>query len=119
VALEGLACEVPVLSTSVGGVPELITHGETGWLIPAGDQHKLVDAIVSLLEQPELRRDLAVNGRQRVEKNFTVDRFMTRLETLYLEAGARRSPAKRAAKEFSASTGFILSRIESKQSTTN
>lgn len=119
VALEGLACEVPVLSTSVGGVPELITHGETGWLIPAGDQHKLVDAIVSLLEQPELRRGLAVNGRQRVEKNFTVNKFMTRLEALYSETSARRSPAKQAAKEFSASTGFSLSRIESNQSTTN
>jgi L-malate glycosyltransferase len=119
VALEGLACEVPVLSTSVGGVPELITHGETGWLIPAGDQHKLVDAIVSLLEQPELRRGLAVNGRQRVEKNFTVNKFITRLEALYSEKSAHRTPAKQAAKEFSASTGFSLSRIESNQSTTN
>jgi glycosyltransferase involved in cell wall biosynthesis len=119
VALEGLACEVPVLSTSVGGVPELITHGETGWLIPAGDQHKLVDAIVSLLEQPQLRRDLAANGRQRVEKKFTVDKFMTRVEALYSETSASRSPAKQAAMEFSASTGFSLARIESNQSTTN
>ncbi|MDQ2975532.1 MAG: glycosyltransferase family 4 protein [Acidobacteriota bacterium] len=118
VALEGLACEVPVLSTSVGGVPELITHGETGWLIPAGDQHKLVDAIVSLLEQPELRRGLAVNGRQRVERNFTVDKFMARFEALYLETRAR-LPGKQAAMEFNASTGFSFSRIESNQSPTN
>jgi L-malate glycosyltransferase len=119
VALEGLACEVPVLSTAVGGVPELITHGQTGWLIPAGDQHKLVEAIVSLLEHPELRRDLGVNGRKHVEKDFTVDKFMTRFEALYSETNARRLAAKQAAMEFAPTTAFSLSRIESNRSTTN
>lgn len=89
VGLEGLACGVPVLATAVGGVPELITHGENGWLIPPGDQRKLAESIVSLIEQPDLRARLATNGRRHVESNFTVENFMKRLEALYTETSAR------------------------------
>lgn len=116
VALEGLACEVPVLATRVGGVPELITHGETGWLIPVGDQAQLADAIVSLLEQPRLRERLARNGRRHVETNFTVEKFISSLEMLYAEASASRS-AGHAELEFS-TTKFSLA-IERSESTTN
>ncbi len=85
VALEGQACGVPVLSTSVGGVPELISHGQNGWLIPPGDQSKLTEAIVTLVKQPDLRASLAVNGRRHVGANFTVEKFIRSLEGLYSE----------------------------------
>lgn len=95
VALEGLACGVPILSTTVGGVPELITHGENGWLIPAGNQNKLTQAIVSLIEQPDLRARLAKNGQQHVAQKFTVDKFITRLEALWIGVAVQPWQAKK------------------------
>jgi len=89
VVLEGLASGVPVVSTAVGGVPELITHGENGWLVPAGDQQEMADAIVSLIQQPRLRATLAENGRRHVESNFTVEKFMEQWEAVYAEPDAR------------------------------
>jgi glycosyltransferase involved in cell wall biosynthesis len=94
-ALEGLACGVPVLSTAVGGVPELITHGENGWLIPAGNPSKLTDAIVSLLAQPDLRARLRTNGQQHVAENFTVNKFMARVETLWTAAAIQAPQAEK------------------------
>jgi glycosyltransferase involved in cell wall biosynthesis len=95
--LEALACGAPLLSTAVGGVPELITDGTHGSLIPAGDQSKLTKAIVSLIEQPELRARLATNGRRHVQANFAVEKFMTRLETIYAETSVRHSKGRAAA----------------------
>jgi glycosyltransferase involved in cell wall biosynthesis len=89
VALEGLACGAPVLSTAVGGVPELIAHGINGWLIPSGDQQQLSQAIVSLIQQPELRAQLAANGRRHVTTNFTVQKFMTSLEKVFANCAAK------------------------------
>lgn len=94
VVLEGLASGVPVVSTAVGGVPELITHGETGWLVPAGEQEALAEAIVSLIQQPRLRASLAENGRRHVESNFTVEKFMAQWEALY---NAPQAPVAKAA----------------------
>ncbi len=92
VVLEGLAAEVPVLSTSVGGVPELISHSQQGWLVPAGDGEKLASAIVALLEEPQLRAELSANGRRHVESNFTLEKFMTQWEGIY---DAPRAPTTR------------------------
>jgi len=88
VVLEGLACGAPVLSTAVGGVPELIAHGSNGWLIPSRDQQQLSQAIVALIQQPKLRAQLAANGRRHVTTNFTVQKFMTDLETSYADCAA-------------------------------
>jgi L-malate glycosyltransferase len=89
VALEGMAAGVPVMATAVGGLPELITHESNGWLVPLGDEEKLVDGIASLLEQPDLSMRLAAQGRQHVSKDFPVHKFMTRLEAIYTEAAAK------------------------------
>lgn len=88
-ALEGMASGTPVIATSVGGVPELITHGETGWLIKPGDWIALAHAIVNLLRDPALRARIANNGQQLVSSNFTQERFMCELETFYAWAVGR------------------------------
>jgi L-malate glycosyltransferase len=89
VALEGMAAGVPILATAVGGLPELITHEESGWLVPLGDQERLIDGIASLLEQRDLSTRLATQGRQHVTKNFPVHKFMTRIEAIYTETAAK------------------------------
>lgn len=91
VVLEGLACGTPVLSTAVGGVPELIAHGTNGWLVPSGERARLCEAIISLIRQPALRTRLAENGQRHVAANFTVGKFITGMEMVYSKCGSRSS----------------------------
>jgi glycosyltransferase involved in cell wall biosynthesis len=88
VALEGMATGVPVLATAVGGLPELITHEENGWLVPFGDKQRLVDGIVSLLERRDVSSGIAKHARQHVAKKFSAHNFMTRIEAIYTETAA-------------------------------
>lgn len=90
VVLEGFAGGAPILSTAVGGVPELITHGKNGWLVPSGDEKSLSDGIVSLLAQPDLRAQLAANAQRNVSAKFSTGIFMAALKALYLETGRQR-----------------------------
>lgn len=83
VALEGMAAGVPVLATAVGGLPELIKHEQNGWLVPFGDEEKLIDGMVSLLGRRDLSAQLAADARQHVITAFPVHKFMNRIEAVY------------------------------------
>jgi L-malate glycosyltransferase len=89
VALEGMAAGVPILATAVGGLPELITHEKNGWLVPLGDEEKLIEGMTSLLERRDLSAGLAKHARQHVAKTFPVHKFITRIEALYHETATR------------------------------
>jgi glycosyltransferase involved in cell wall biosynthesis len=104
VILEAMACGTPVLAAAVDGIPEIIKHGENGWLVPVGDKPALVDAIVSLSRQPSLRERLAESGRQDVAAHFSADRYLVDLQSFYhsrinpklaaTSAGSRNRPAE-------------------------
>ena len=68
--LEAMAAGVPVIATTVGGVPEVITHQKNGWLIPPNNTAALTDAIIYLLRHPAERRRLGANGQTRVKTAF-------------------------------------------------
>jgi glycosyltransferase involved in cell wall biosynthesis len=68
--LEAMAAGLPVVASDVGGVPELVVDGETGFLVPPGDPHALAAAIERLLDDPDLRRRLGAAGRLRVSEHF-------------------------------------------------
>jgi glycosyltransferase involved in cell wall biosynthesis len=88
VALEAMACGTPVLATNTGGTPEIIEHGTSGWLIPLRDESALAAAIVKLIGQPAVRARLAEHGTQRVASTFSIGRYMTELQSFYLNGGA-------------------------------
>jgi glycosyltransferase involved in cell wall biosynthesis len=89
VVLEGFAGGAPILSTAVGGVPELIKHGRNGWLVSLGDEKKLSDGIVSLLQQPDLRAQLATNAQRDAAARFSISTFSAAVEKLYRETARR------------------------------
>ncbi|MDW8322188.1 MAG: glycosyltransferase family 4 protein [Armatimonadota bacterium] len=74
VVLEAFAYRTPVVATAVGGVPELVKDGETGWLVPPRDPHALAKAIQEALSNPEEARRRAENAYRHLLANFTVEK---------------------------------------------
>jgi glycosyltransferase involved in cell wall biosynthesis len=72
--LESMAHELPVVATRVGGNPELVVHGETGFLVPARDVAAFVAHVTRLARDPALRTAFGAAGRSRVETEFTSER---------------------------------------------
>ncbi len=85
VVLEAMAAGKPVVATRVGGIPEAVVHGETGFLIPPGDSRALVDAIVELLSDPDRAVKMGAAGRKRVVREFPLDRMVHQMEQIYQE----------------------------------
>jgi len=83
VALEALACEVPVVATRVGGLPEVIIHGEVGFLCEVGDINTMYEYSLKLLQDKPLRREMGLKGRQRVIDFFSLESVVNRYEDYY------------------------------------
>ena len=73
----------PVVASDVGGVPEVIRPGETGWLVPTGDPGALAGAILEALADQARARRMGERGRQMVEADFSLERMGERMEQLY------------------------------------
>jgi glycosyltransferase involved in cell wall biosynthesis len=86
VYLEAMALAKPVVSLDNGGTPEVVLHGETGLLSPAGDIEALAANIRTLLEDPELRSKMGERGRARVETAFNAARLARDVERVYQSA---------------------------------
>jgi len=91
VALEAMACGTPVVGTRVGGLQTLIEHGESGLLVPAGDDEALAAAIEQLLTDHRLRMHLAHGARDRAE-HYTWQSVGEKIDALYASVLAS-SPA--------------------------
>jgi glycosyltransferase involved in cell wall biosynthesis len=83
--IEGMAAGRPVVSTAVGGVPDIVAAGASGLLSPSGDAAGLAQAIVALLRDPDRRRAMGLAGRESVRRRFDVRRLIGDVERLYLE----------------------------------
>ena len=87
VLLEAAACGLPVVTTDVPGCRDVVVEGVTGLLVPPRDSQALARAIIKLLQNPELRRQMGRAGRQRVEANFDVGAVTHKYLALYRELG--------------------------------
>lgn len=83
VSLEAAACGVPSIGTRVGGIPEGISEGETGFLVPERDAESLAIAMGTLLANPPLRQRMGAAARGRVEQFFDISRQTAYLEDIY------------------------------------
>ena len=84
--LEAMAAEKPVVATNVGGNPELVVEGQTGYLVPSQDPRPLADRIIRLLSSKGLAQELGVQGRLRVEKQFSFKGMVNAYQQYYEEA---------------------------------
>ena len=82
VVLEAAACGLPIVATNVGGLPEFVREGDTGFLIPAGDPRALADALRRLLEDEALRRRLGEAAEARVRAEFLREAAAAKLAPL-------------------------------------
>ncbi len=91
VLLEAMSVGKPVISTSVGPTPELISDSEEGILVPRGDSNALATAILTVLEDKSLAKKMGEKGRQRVLKSFTFERWSEQMTQLYESQLMKRS----------------------------
>ena len=83
VNIEAMATGLPVISSKVGGITEIVVEGETGLLIPPNNIQALVEAIERLLDDEKLRVKMGKEGRRRVERFFTWETHVNKLISLY------------------------------------
>jgi glycosyltransferase involved in cell wall biosynthesis len=82
---QALAVGTPVVASTVGGSPELIENGVTGYLVSPGDAAALAAAIVAVLQDPDGARAMARRGQARVMARFSMDAVMARTTAVYEE----------------------------------
>lgn len=88
--MEYMEAAKPVVATSVGGIPDLISEGEHGLLVPRRDPEALAAALAQLLGDPERRRQMGLRGQERRRREFSVEATVEHVEDLYERlAGAR------------------------------
>jgi len=96
VLMEAMAARVPVVTTQVAGIPELVENGVSGVLVPPGDAGALARSIAALLADPERRMRIGIAGREKVVAQFNIATeaaWLAEILQAYVMAGPQ--PAKR------------------------
>lgn len=91
--LEYMAAGLPVVATDVGGAREAISEGETGYVVASGDDEKMAERIIELLNEPERARAMGQRGRLIVAKKFSCDRHLQNTLELYDELLSKPKPS--------------------------
>ncbi len=82
-ALEAMACGVPVIGSDAGGLPEVVRHSESGYLLPVGDVEGMAARTIEILKDDERRREMGQAARHRVESLFRAERVVNQYEAAY------------------------------------
>ncbi|MBS1560333.1 MAG: N-acetyl-alpha-D-glucosaminyl L-malate synthase BshA [Bacteroidetes bacterium] len=82
-ALEAMSCEVPVIATNIGGVPEVVGHGECGYIAELGDVQRMARYCVELLTTPKKLAAFRANARKRAVQQYDIDLIVPMYEEVY------------------------------------
>lgn len=88
-ALEAMSCGVPVVATNMGGIPEVVSHGETGYIAELGDIKRMARYAVDLLKHPRRWEEFSQNARNRAVQLFDKDLIVPQYEALYSKVAGR------------------------------
>ncbi len=91
VLVEAQACECPVIASDLPAIRDVISHGDTGWLVTQKNSDDISKAVVKLLSEPELRRQLAINGREHAIRKFDWAAISRRYAALIDEVAQKRT----------------------------
>jgi glycosyltransferase involved in cell wall biosynthesis len=80
-----MAAGRPVVATDVGGAREAVVHGETGYIVAAGDDKQMAEHLVSLLLDPQQARTMGEAGKRVVNEKFSCSKQLQTVESLYGE----------------------------------
>ena len=83
VALEAMAMKRPVVASNVGGIPEVVIDGETGFLVPPKNPEAIAEKVIFLLKNPQIAKEMGEGGYKRVKENFTQEKLTREYEKLY------------------------------------
>jgi glycosyltransferase involved in cell wall biosynthesis len=81
--IEAMAMKLPVISTKIAAIPEIVEDGMSGMLVPPNDEYSLVEAMVKLIDNHSLRKQLGENGRKRVEERFDINKNIVKYVDLF------------------------------------
>ena len=80
---EGMASGLPVVATRIGGIPEVVVHGETGFLTEVGDINKIAESLLQIMTSPDLAKTMGQAGRSRIEDYFSPQAIVPKYESVY------------------------------------
>ncbi|MEM9932496.1 MAG: glycosyltransferase family 4 protein [Bacteroidota bacterium] len=89
VLLEAMQFDLPVVASSWRGIPDIVTDGEEGFLVPIKSPSCVADRLQTLIENPDLRKKMGKKGRQTFETKFTMDVFMNKMQDLFIQVGEK------------------------------
>jgi glycosyltransferase involved in cell wall biosynthesis len=81
--IEAMSMKLPVIASRVGGIPEVVSDGKTGFLVNPGKPHEITDAVLKLLEDSKTRKEMGVRARKVAGKKFSLEHCVKRHEKLY------------------------------------
>jgi glycosyltransferase involved in cell wall biosynthesis len=88
-AVESLLNAVPTIATNIGGFPDLVKHGETGWLVPPSSPQQLAETIIKVFKNPTRAKELAVRGQSLAMHLFDVKRNAREIVDIYRKVLSR------------------------------
>lgn len=91
VCLEWMSVGRPVVATAVGCLPEMVSTGETGFLVPSHNPKSLADCLLGLIQNPTFRREMGENARRAARNRFGMERFAVDTDNVYFDALMRRT----------------------------
>ncbi|MFH7819417.1 N-acetyl-alpha-D-glucosaminyl L-malate synthase BshA [Neobacillus thermocopriae] len=83
--LEAMACGVPCIGTNIGGIPEVIEHGKTGYICELGDIEDISNKAIALLNDLNLHQQFSMNAQEAVASRFKTERIVEQYEELYFK----------------------------------
>jgi len=84
VAMEAMAIKRPVVASNIGGIPEVVVDGETGFLVPPKNPEAIAEKVIFLLKNPQKAKEMGEKGYLRVKENFTQEKLAREYEKIYI-----------------------------------